>query len=200
MMNANTGPTDRSEVSSLMDGELDARRRQVLLTALHSDKGLRAAWSDYHMIGDALRGSAALQSDLTRCVMEGLRSEPVVLAPRALPERRLIRHAAALAASLAGVSVVAWLVLQSGQPGSGPAPSSLPRQAPLAAAVALSPAVAVASVAGAQNPADPKISANSMSPATAGRMQEYLLAHQAYSPINRFDGGTGYIRTVSANR
>ena len=47
----------RSEVSSLLDDELDANHRQILLTALHSDTNLRTVWSDYHLIGDALRRS-----------------------------------------------------------------------------------------------------------------------------------------------
>lgn len=196
MMNANTDPEARREISSLMDGELDPDRQQVLLTALHSHKGLRAAWSDYHLIGDALRlrEASALQSDLAGRVMAGLRNEPVVLAPRKPAERGLMRYAAALAASLAGVGVVAWLAFQPGQP--GPAPSPMAQKAsPLPAVAALAPALP-------SSPSSPGavVAADVANPATAGRMQEYLLAHQAYSPINRFDGGAGYIRTVSANR
>mgnify|MGYP001466663509 CR=1 FL=1 len=168
----------RSEVSSLLDDELDANHRQILLTALHSDTNLRTVWSDYHLIGDALRRSPDLQADLTGRVMDALREEPTVLAPRVRPER--IRYAAALAASLAGVAVVGWLALQPMQPTLW-----LPQHASLAAVSAARPApVVVAAV----------------SIANAGRMQEYLLAHQAYSPINRLDGGAGYVRTVSASR
>lgn len=166
----------RSDVSSLLDDELDANRRQILLTALHSDTNLRAAWSDYHLIGDALRRSPDLQADLTSRVMDVLRDEPTVLAPRIRPER--VRYAAALAASLAGVALVGWLALQPMQ--STP---WLTQHASLAAAPVARPEPMVAAAVSAAN---------------ANRMQEYLLAHQAYSPINRLDGGAGYVRTVSA--
>lgn len=35
---------------------------------------------------------------------------------------------------------------------------------------------------------------------TSARMQEYLMAHQAYSPSSRIQGGASYIRTVSSSR
>ena len=38
------------------------------------------------------------------------------------------------------------------------------------------------------------------SPIDADRLQPYLMAHQAYSPGNRFDGGAGYVRTVATIR
>ena len=36
--------------------------------------------------------------------------------------------------------------------------------------------------------------------ATSERMQEYLMAHQAYAPSSRIQGGASYIRTISAAR
>lgn len=167
----------KSELSSLLDDDLGADRRQVLLTAMHNDAELRTAWDGYHLIGDALRRSPDLHVDLTSRVMDELRHEPTVLAPRARPARGALRYGAALAASLTGVAVVGWLALQPMQPSP-----SLQQKTPFAAGLPTKLAAATTTVA------------------NAGRMQEYLMAHQAYSPSNRFDGGAGYIRTVSASR
>jgi negative regulator of sigma E activity len=165
----------KSELSFLLDNELDADRQQVLLTAMRNDAKLRSAWDDYLLIGDALRRSPDLHVDLTSRVMDELRHEPTVLAPRVRPSPGALRYGAALAASLTGVAVVGWLALQPMQP-----TPSLLQKTPLATVQPTKLAtVAVAN---------------------AGRMQEYLVAHQAYSPSNRFDGGASYIRTVSASR
>lgn len=166
-----------SELSSLLDNELDADRQQALLTAMHKDAKLHTAWNDYHLIGDALRRSPDLHVDLTSRVMDELRHEPTVLAPRVRPARGALRYGAALAASLTGVAVVGWLAVQPMQP-----TPALLQKTPLAAALPTKLATAAVTVA------------------NASRMQEYLVAHQAYSPSNRFDGGASYIRTVSASR
>src|ERR1035437_2890375 len=101
-----------AELSSLFDNELlDADRQQALLTALHGNAGLRAAWDDYQLIGDTLRRSPDLAVNLTSRVMDDLRHEPTILAPQVRSARGISRYAAALAASLAGVGVVGWLAL-----------------------------------------------------------------------------------------
>jgi sigma-E factor negative regulatory protein RseA len=98
--------------------------------------------------------------------------EPTVMAPK---PRRIVewqRPALALAASAAGVAVVAWLALT---PGSEPSPllaTALP-------AVKRLPAVA-------QLQSTP-------------RLQEYLVAHQAYAPAGAMVGGARNIRTVAAS-
>lgn len=156
------------ELSSMIDNELDSDSQQAFLVALQNDKNIRASWETYVLIGDALRGSPGLATNLTANVMNGLRSDPSILA---LPARRssaALRGVAALAASLAGVAVVGWLALS-------PPPSQTP-----------SPNLAKAS----RPAATP----------TSERMQEYLMAHQAYSPSSRFQGGASYIRTVSSSR
>ena len=111
--------------------------------------------------------------------MADLRREPTVLAPQARPVREaaLPRYAAALAASLAGVGVVGWMVLAS------------PQQ--------VVPQKSVAAIAAPARAFDPTNAANV---ANANRLQAYLVAHQAYSPSNRFDGGAGYVRAVAAVR
>ena len=156
------------ELSSMLDNELEAHRQQDLLAALRSEKTLRTSWDTYMLIGDSLRDSPELATDLTANVINALRNEPTILA---IPVRRspsVLRNVAALAASLAGVTVVGWLALSP--------PASQTSMAPLARA--------------------PK----SVTAPASERMQEYLMAHQAYSPSSRIQGGASYIRTVSSSR
>lgn len=103
-----------SELSALFDGELEAHEvRAAVRAALGSDER-RADWQLYALISDGLRGESADVPDLTANVMERIREEPVVLAPRKLVNVRPQHPLFALAASIAGVAVVGWLALAGG--------------------------------------------------------------------------------------
>jgi len=156
------------ELSSMLDNELDPSSQRALLTVLHGEENMRASWDTYILIGETLRGSPELATNLTEKVMHALQNEPTILAsfPRRAPG--IVRSAAALAASLAGVAVVGWLTL------------SPPASQTTIFTIAKAPKPVVA--------------------ATTHRMQEYLMAHQAYSPSSRIQGGASYIRTVSRSR
>jgi sigma-E factor negative regulatory protein RseA len=140
------------KLSALMDGELDYVETEAAFSRLRSSEDYRQQWSDYHLIGDALRGSARLESDLTARVMESLIDEPVVLAPpRNVSQQSALQRTLAVAASVAGVTLVTALAW-SGRPGV---------------------AVEVASVAvEAQVPAE----------LTGDYLQAYLVAHQTHAP------------------
>jgi len=73
----------KSDVSALMDGALEEGSQDSVLNALCRDSQLRQTWSEYHLIGDALRRSPRLSSDLTHAVMARLADEPTVFAPGA---------------------------------------------------------------------------------------------------------------------
>ena len=156
------------ELSSMLDNELEPHGQQALLAVLHNERNMRTSWDTYILIGDALRGSPELGTNLTAGVVNALRTEPTILATPAQRTPGAMRSVAALAASLAGVAVVGWLALT-----------------PPVSQTTISP------VAKAPKPA--------MAP-TSERMQEYLMAHQAYSPSSRIQGGASYIRTVSSPR
>jgi len=96
------------ELSALLDAELDAHEAAPVFAELRRDAQLRAAWSEYRLIGEALRREPDLHADITARVMAEVRQQPVVLAPPRLAARPL-QTALALAASLAGVAVVGWL-------------------------------------------------------------------------------------------
>jgi sigma-E factor negative regulatory protein RseA len=97
------------EISLLMDGELDAQRVEPVCAGLR-DAGCIATWVCYHVIGDALRGSAASTPGFSARFAERLAAEPTVLAP----QRRKVAAPAmalAMAATVAAVSVVGWVAL-----------------------------------------------------------------------------------------
>ena len=164
----------KTQISALMDGELEDHELAAAFDALRRDEDLRRQWGDGQMIAAALRDEPNLAFDVTSRVMAALEPEPTVLAPHPSPRRDPARPALALAATLAGVAVVGWLALG---PDAELAPSPVEQVAPRV----------VAQAGPAAQPA-PQVVATP-------RLQEYLVAHQAHgAPV----GGTRNIRTVAA--
>ncbi|MDK9704951.1 MAG: sigma-E factor negative regulatory protein [Sulfuritalea sp.] len=161
----------KTRISALMDGELEGHEIAETLRALRRDGELRSQWCDCQVIGAALRGEDHLDIDVAARVVSAIEAEPTVLVPAARRTLDWQRPLLALAASAAGVAVVAWLVLApAGEGGQVVAKAAPPKQATVLA----------------QSPSTP-------------RLQEYLLAHQAYSPGGAIVGGARNIRTVAAS-
>jgi len=171
-------------ISALMDGELDADEARRQLSKVKEDRTLRTRWDDYHLIGDAMRGETALSPQFDEILARRLAAEPTVLAPRRFPSRRnrLGTYAMSAAASLGAVAFVGWMALgptgiavsdSSKVPGAGTAPTLAGN------AIPPTPTLPEANV-----PSD-------------GRMNEYLLAHQGFSPSTALQGIGPYIRSVS---
>lgn len=187
----------KTELSSLLDGELASEHEMAVLAAVCADVDLWATWHEYQLIGDVLRSESHLALDLSGRIMAGLQHEPAWLLPaqRTSTKQRAMRifqGGMRVAAALAGVGAVAWLAL------STPQTSMPPQGAPLA----LAQPATEQRVAAVDSTRTPTAVAESESnePSQAGRLQSYLVAHQAYSSANRFDGGAGYVRTVAASR
>jgi sigma-E factor negative regulatory protein RseA len=84
---------------------------------------MKQAWVAYHVIGEVMRGEGAGQRTSTARLLAALEKEPTVLAPQRSAKRPgagAMRVAFAVAASVATVSVVAWIGLQ-GRPDAAPA-------------------------------------------------------------------------------
>lgn len=164
-----------TRISALLDGELDQDESALVLDALRQPGDAREAAATYHLIGDALRGEPRLDADLTASVMNLLKDEPTVLAPQT--RRHRLRPAAlALAASAAGVAVVAWLVL---------APQDQEDRRFLA-----------------QEPVSVRLASSQTSTSLTSQeaspdMQEYLIAHQLQSSTSGLASGVHEIRPVS---
>lgn len=162
------------DISQLMDGELDPDQVAGACSRLREPKAAEA-WNCYHVIGEALRGSAGhpLSTDFSRRLSERLAAEPTVLAPRRRAASSA-RMAWAVAASVAAVALVGWMALPMFE-----------TRIPVAA---LNP---VATPAG-------DVQAGGM-PVRRANLGEYLLVHQEYSPATMLQGVQPYIRAVSTD-
>jgi len=163
----------KTRISALMDGELEDHELAETLRALRRSAELRCEWCDCQLLGDALRVERGLDIDVAARVMSALDLEPTVMAPTSRRTHEWQRPVLALAASAAGVAVVAWLALapvaDGGAPGGAPGLASA------------KPALVVAQAQ------------------STPRLQEYLVAHQAYAPGGAMVGGARNIRTVAAS-
>lgn len=166
----------KTRISALMDGELESHEIAETLRNLKRNAELRSEWCDCQLIGAALRGERELDIDVTGRVMSAIELEPTVMAPASRRGSEWRRPALALAASAAGVALVAWLALAPGSDGAPARPGTL--------ALATRGPVLAPMVANSQS---------------TPRLQEYLVAHQAYAPGGAMVGGARNIRTVAAS-
>jgi sigma-E factor negative regulatory protein RseA len=154
----------KDRLSALMDGELDDKSAAEVIEALGHDQEAVRTWRTYQLISDALRESRLLSADFTARFSQQLAKEPTVLAPRSMQRESRKWVALSAAASVAAVALVGWVAFA---PPPGPVP-----------------------VAQVQTEA-PKPPAMVPLPNSAN---DYLLAHQAFSPRGSL---APYIRTVS---
>ena len=161
----------KTKISELMDGELARQASAAALDALRNDADARDAWRAYHLIGDAMRDTRMLSDGFAARVAARLAEEPTVMAPARLTQRleRPRWQLLSAAASLAAVAMVTSAWYML-QENSVPGPQL--------AQVAPAPQVAQVS---------PPDSAN-----------DYLYAHQGYSPRNSLQGMAPYVRMVSS--
>lgn len=165
----------KERLSELMDGELDDRSAAEVLQALGSDREAVRTWRTYQLISDAMRENRLLSADFAARLAGRLAAEPTVLASRARREQSRTQSrtwfALSAAASLAGVALVGWMAL-------APKPQTIPAPTP-------------APVAQMQPERKPNIVPL---PTTAN---DYLLAHQGFSPRISLQGMAPYARTVA---
>jgi sigma-E factor negative regulatory protein RseA len=168
----------KSRISAMMDGELPHDEIAQPLRAMREDPEACQSWRDYHLIGDALRNTGGLSSDFSARFAARLEEEPTVFSPASAPTRPLEqrRHWVALsaAASVAAVTLVGWLAF-------APQQETTSRSGPIAQTVT----TVVSPAAEAQNVPLPS------------ETNDYLLAHQNYSPRSTLQGVAPYVRTVS---
>ncbi|HKU69798.1 MAG TPA: sigma-E factor negative regulatory protein [Burkholderiales bacterium] len=166
------------KISALMDGELDARHAHEQFGRLKQDGELTDGWQTFHLIGDSMRGDRALSPEFNRRLAARLEAEPTVLAPqRSAAPRRVMAYALSAAASVAAVALVGWVAFVSNPIATQQELAKAPVAPPVAA-----PAPELASV-----PSD-------------GKMNDYLVAHQEFSPSTSIQGVAPYIRTVSSSQ
>ena len=141
------------ELSSLVDGELDALEADRIITGCCRIAEHTATWQAYHLIGDVMRGDNAGRPGSAERIIESLGKEPTVLSPRRRFSEGAGRIAFAAAASVATMAAVGWIGFTSrGAP-----------EVPLAARDSASGAVPVLATAAVQPPMN---------------VNDYLVAHR----------------------
>ncbi len=190
-----------SKISTFVDGELDAHESRAVIEALEGDTTARETWRIYHLISDALHDTTLRAEGFSARFAERLAAEPTVLAPVRLPAERKRWIALSAAASVAAVILVGWLAL-------APAPELTPTGVlgvPLASAPRPGAAVQPASTESRPSPARQAVvvqrDATPVQPLgvlPAQVANDYLFAHQEFSPGMSLQGMAPYIRAVSA--
>jgi sigma-E factor negative regulatory protein RseA len=157
------------KISLLVDGELEAEHFEGVCASFR-EAGSMTTWVCYHVIGDALRGSASSTPGFGTRFAALLAAEPTVLSPRRRPAPAAMAWAAA--ATVAAVSVVGWVAM-----------TTLP-----ASDGGINAAIATAKQAAGVRAADARPAIDN----------EYLLVHQEYSPTTAIQGARPYLRAVAA--
>lgn len=107
------------QISALLDDEIASEEAEHIITAVQSNTQAAEAWSQYHLIGDAMRGNAVLSNQFKQNLMQKIEQEATVLAPNAalaiqvntFKHKHKVPVVWSVAASFAAVMVVGWMVL-----------------------------------------------------------------------------------------
>lgn len=157
----------KQEISALMDGEIFEDEAEGLLNRIERRSDAHKDWEIYHLIGDVLRQPDHIHSGLSAKVRERMQGEPTVFAPRHHAVKQKMRTFALSAA--ASMAAVGVVAWMSLQISPEVAPKMAKQQ-------------------------------NSVLPVSAQiqpKANDYLMAHQEFSPSTDMNGGASYIRTVS---
>ncbi len=157
----------KNNISALMDGELFEDEAEVLFDGLKRDSEAHRDWAAYHLVGDVLRQPEYIHRDISGRVRELMRNEPTVLAPRTRGISQKVRNIGLSAA--ASLMALGVVVWMSVQITPETTPQLAMQQTNLRPA----------------------------SLQTQSKSNDYLMAHQEFSPSNDMNGDASYIRTVS---
>jgi sigma-E factor negative regulatory protein RseA len=157
----------KQEISALMDGELFEDQADAFLDKLKRHPGAQQDWENYHLIGDVLRQPDHICKSFEKSFHERLQSEPTVIAPYNRTSQRVRNFALSAVASVMALALVAWLSLQVGSESA--------------------PQIAVAA---------PVQQNNAVRPASA-QADDYLMAHQEFSPSADVHIAAPYIHAVA---
>jgi sigma-E factor negative regulatory protein RseA len=157
----------KQNMSALMDGELFDDEADALLDKLRRNPDSCREWDIYHLIGDTLRHPEHIKASVGKVMHDRLQAEPTVLAPHARTGQRARWFALSAAASVMALALVTWLSVKIGVE---PAPQVAMQQT----SIELRPASF-----------------------SSSRMNEYLMAHQEFSPSADVQGAATYISSMA---
>lgn len=157
----------KQKISILMDGELTAEETELLLGKIKRHPEARKDWQDFHLIGDALRQPDFVHKDISAAIFERLKNEPTVLAPHNKRNSKAGYFAMSAVASIMAIAFLSWLSVQ------------------------------IDTVPLHQQVLQAKIGTHQPNLPVNEQINDYLLAHQEFSPSTDMRGASSYIRTVS---
>ena len=158
----------KQDISAMMDGELFEDEAETLLNELKKNPQENQEWLTYHLIGDALRQPDHICKDISASFHERLQAEPTVFAPRSRVTQKARYFALSAAASVMALALVAWMSMQAGT-------DSAPQLASL----------------------QPQVDVRPASYSSPNGVNDYVMAHQEYSPSTDVQGAASYIHYVS---
>ena len=203
----------KNKISALMDGELDSTDVADTITQVKKTEELRNEWSTYHLIGDALRQPEMSTLDIASGIRKKLAIEPTVLILEPPKEKKGQVFAFAVAASmLTAVAAVTWM---GGQTMDQPL-DRVADKAALQTAVkteSAEPTVITVPVlaqkeefktdksvlqtaAQADSDVSPITAPIQLNPAPI-QLNDYMFAHEEFSPRTAIRGVSPYMRTVA---
>jgi sigma-E factor negative regulatory protein RseA len=110
-------------LSAALDGETARAETEACVADLKRDDVLRRNWTEYHLIGDLMRGVAPAPDDFMVRFSAQLATEPTVLAPRrsVWPQRVAVASFASLAV-WGVISITGWMAEGPSSPSMAVAP------------------------------------------------------------------------------
>lgn len=137
----------KDQLSALIDGEFDIDSADHLLTAAKSTGEISQCWAQYHLIGDVIRGDSKMHPNFHSRVMQALENEPahekvafesevlptILQAKTKLSKKPLLKAMPiwSVAASVAAVMFVGWMVLQQNVATTELAPVEIAQNMPM---------------------------------------------------------------------
>lgn len=171
-----------SQLSAMVDDELEEREIDLALRRLNRDHDSKARWERYHLIGDAMQGHlpAALDIDFAARIRQAIETEPLPLpVARPLPAWYKPVTGFALAASVVLVALFGLKLTQID--------TNFVSTAQLAANTPSTPALIPASLTQRVDDASEPVEA---------RLSSYLVNHNGYASMNSVPGMLPYVRMV----
>ena len=139
----------KDQLSALIDGEFEPAEAEHLITAAKSSGELGQCWAHYHLIGDVMRGDYPMNLNIKARVMESLESASVAESVKnnnlitidEFKEKSVLKSANksmfrvmpiwSVAASVAAVMFVGYMVLQQNAVTNELAPIEIAQSLPL---------------------------------------------------------------------
>jgi sigma-E factor negative regulatory protein RseA len=197
------------DLSSLMDGELDASAAGKACGLWRDDPEARARWHTYQLIGDVLRSDdlasgGAHDAAFLAAFRQRLASEPVVLAPAAAPAPQVQvmarrRAWATPMAVAAGFAAVAGVLVVTQVSGSLSWRSAQPDTSLAQTSNGLMTAAVMAGGTASGVVGDPPVVVLNGQLIRDARLDEYLAAHKKFGGSSVPGGPSGFLRNAAAD-